>query len=368
MTKRRFETILQRLVAMTALAMAAAACAEPARVVLYEERHGVAAVNPAPSPPETRTVVRAPSPSPRPVRRAPVPATPILPATVHTVQPGDTVYTVALRHEVPIRTLIERNSLQAPYVLRPGQVLQLPKPRRHVVRAGETIYRISRAYDVAQNRLVQVNDIEPPYIIVVGQVLRLPGSVEPFRSEEDATPMRPSPPAVRAARKPTPGRPRPGRKPLLTAEPSRQLARAVPAAVPKPPPLTSREFLLPVRGRVLSAFGPKGRGLRNDGVNIAAPRGAPVRAAQSGIVVYSGNALLGFGNMILLRHANGYMTAYAHNDALSVKRGDTVRRGQVIATIGSTGNVAAPQLHFEIRKGKRAVDPAKFLPALTAAS
>ena len=85
-------------------------------------------------------------------------------------------------------------------------------------------------------------------------------------------------------------------------------------------------------------------------------------------MVYSGNALLGFGNMVLLRHANGYMTAYAHNETISVKRGDSVRRGQVIATVGSTGNVAAPQLHFEIRKGKRAVDPAKYLPVLTAAS
>ena len=119
---------------------------------------------------------------------------------------------------------------------------------------------------------------------------------------------------------------------------------------------------------MLSHFGSKGRGLRNDGVNIAAPRGTPVRAVENGIVVYSGNALLGFGNMVLLRHDNGLMTAYAHNEMVSVSRGDTVRRGQMIATVGSSGNVSAPQLHFEIRKGKRAIDPLKFLPALSAKS
>jgi murein DD-endopeptidase MepM/ murein hydrolase activator NlpD len=255
------------------------------------------------------------------------------------------------------------NGLRAPYGLKSGQTLRLPKPRRHVVRPGDTIYGISRRYDVALSRLVQFNDITPPYKIVVGRVLRLPGSVEPsaqngsvVASKPLASPAR-TPAAAKQVSRTTP-----------TARSQNSARRKTPVAVPKPPPLSKRRFLLPVRGRLLSRFGPKGRGLRNDGVNIAASRGAPVRAAENGIVVYSGNALLGFGNMVLLRHANGFMTAYAHNEEISVSRGDTVRRGQVIATVGSTGNVASPQLHFEIRKGKRAIDPAKFLPTLSASS
>ena len=116
-----------------------------------------------------------------------------------------------------------------------------------------------------------------------------------------------------------------------------------------------------VRGRVISRFGAKGRGLHNDGVNVAAPRGTPVLAAQSGVVAYAGNQLRGFGNLVLIRHSNGLMTAYAHNERLLVAPGDTVRRGQRIAKVGSTGSVASPQLHFEVRNGRQPVDPVKFL-------
>ena len=116
-----------------------------------------------------------------------------------------------------------------------------------------------------------------------------------------------------------------------------------------------------MRGPVISAFGAKGKGLHNDGINIRADRGSPVRAAEHGVVAYAGNELRGFGNLLLVRHAGGWITAYAHNDTLLVARGDRVRRGQVIARVGSSGSVTEPQLHFELRKGKRAVDPRKYL-------
>ncbi len=134
-----------------------------------------------------------------------------------------------------------------------------------------------------------------------------------------------------------------------------------PAAVPKPPPRSGRGFLWPLKGRVLSAFGAKARGLRNDGINIAAPRGTPVRAAENGVVAYAGNELRGFGNLLLIKHAGGWVSAYAHNQTLLVKRGDKVRKRQVIAKVGSSGNVSGPQLHFELRRGRRAVDPRKHL-------
>ncbi len=121
------------------------------------------------------------------------------------------------------------------------------------------------------------------------------------------------------------------------------------------------QFGWPVQGNVISKFGATADGLRNDGINIAAPAGAPVQAAADGVVAYAGNELRGFGNMVLIRHPNGWVTAYAHNQSLTVKKGDQVKRGQTIARVGSTGNVQSPQLHFEIRKGTSAVDPMKYL-------
>lgn len=127
------------------------------------------------------------------------------------------------------------------------------------------------------------------------------------------------------------------------------------------PPRSGRTFSWPVRGRILSTFGPKADGLHNDGINISARAGAPVIAAENGIVVYAGNELRGFGNLLLVRHAGGWITAYAHLDRTLVDKGQRVSRGQAIGTVGSSGGVSQPQLHFEIRQGTQAVDPAKFL-------
>ena len=141
----------------------------------------------------------------------------------------------------------------------------------------------------------------------------------------------------------------------------RPTVNAEAVSIPNPAPRAASTFLWPVRGKVLSDFGPKGSGKHNDGINIAAPRGTPIRAAENGVVAYAGNQLEGFGNLILVRHSDGYMTAYAHGEAMLVERGQTVKRGQTIGRVGSTGNVDTPQLHFEIRRGTTAVDPSKFL-------
>ena len=149
--------------------------------------------------------------------------------------------------------------------------------------------------------------------------------------------------------------------------------KAAPAPAPTPTPArpveevaavsapSSSGFVWPVQGKVISKFGATSDGLRNDGINIAAPAGAPVMAAADGTVAYAGNQLRGFGNLVLIRHANGLISAYAHNQSLLVKKGDKVKRGAVIARVGSTGNVSKPQLHFEIRKGEDPVDPMKYL-------
>ncbi len=120
-------------------------------------------------------------------------------------------------------------------------------------------------------------------------------------------------------------------------------------------------FRWPVRGKVITSYGAKTNGKANDGINLAVPEGTPVKAAEDGVVAYSGNELKGYGNLVLIRHANGYVTAYAHASELLVKRGDTIKRGQVIAKSGQSGEVSSPQLHFEIRKGSSPVDPLQFL-------
>jgi murein DD-endopeptidase MepM/ murein hydrolase activator NlpD len=120
-------------------------------------------------------------------------------------------------------------------------------------------------------------------------------------------------------------------------------------------------FRWPVKGRVIAGFGPKTSGGQNDGINLAVPEGTPVKAADDGVVAYAGNELKGYGNLVLIRHSNGFVSAYAHASELMVKRGDTIKRGQVIANAGQTGNVTSPQLHFEIRKGSTPVDPTKYL-------
>ncbi|WP_428246977.1 peptidoglycan DD-metalloendopeptidase family protein [Ferrovibrio sp.] len=129
----------------------------------------------------------------------------------------------------------------------------------------------------------------------------------------------------------------------------------------EPPPRAGRTFAWPVRGRILSTFGQKPDGMHNDGINIAARAGSGVISAENGVVVYAGSEVRGFGNLVLVRHADGWITAYAHLDRVLVQKGQKVTRGQAIATVGSSGGVDQPQLHFEIRRGTQAVDPAKFL-------
>jgi len=152
--------------------------------------------------------------------------------------------------------------------------------------------------------------------------------------------------------------------PLPKAKPGQQLAAVTtdgPVALVAPPPRRQDRFAWPLNGRLISGFGPKPGGLRNDGINIAAAEGTPVRAAETGVVAYVGNELRGFGNLVLLRHDDGWMTAYAHVEQVQVGRGQIVQRGQVIAHVGRSGQIDRPQLHFEVRKGRSAVDPIRYL-------
>ena len=255
---------------------------------------------------------------------------------------GDTVHALARRHRLPVRAIIDANGLRPPYHLAMGQRIVLPRRRTHVVKAGDTLYGVSRRYGVDTYALARANGIGAPYTVHVGRELAIPTVQVPAAGGEASTVAR----AARAA-------PAPRRPP----------AKAPPRAIPRPSARSGAGFQWPVKGRVISAFGPRTKGLHNDGINIAASPGAPVGAAENGVVAYAGNEIRGFGNLLLIKHAGGWISAYAHNAELLVRRGDRVVRGQVIAKVGSSGNVTTPQLHFELRRGKRAVDPRAHLNA-----
>ncbi len=338
-----------------------------------------------------------------------------VPAEV-TVKRGDTVYGIARSYGVPMRQLIEMNRLAPPYTLYVGQRLRMPAQQVYVVQPGDSLYGISRTHAVDMNALARTNRLGPPYVLQPGQRLVLPGVVQAIaeeRSEPDPKPTqlaeaRPDslPPPVAPATDPSAAQ-APGQTPAetgasptgtdpapaasstgaaattntapppaaavtppaapATASPA-VTAPAAPTPVGEPPPRAGGRFVWPVKGPVLAGFGPAGPGLHNDGINIAVPVGTSVKAAENGVVVYAGNELKGFGNLLLLKHDGGWMTAYAHNSELLVPRGATVKKGDVIARSGATGNVDRPQVHFELRKGSKAVDPTKYLDGSPSAS
>jgi murein DD-endopeptidase MepM/ murein hydrolase activator NlpD len=256
-----------------------------------------------------------------------------------TVGKGDTVYGLSRRHRVSARAIIDANNLRAPYVISLGQSLILPRARDYVVKRSDSISSIASKYNENTYAIARLNNLHPPYTIYVGQNLFLP-NLNRYRPVSTSTPI----------------------APLTKSKLKMAKASSKAKAVLAPPAITGEGFLWPVKGKVLSSYGGKSAGLQNDGINIAAPRGAPVRAAENGVVAYSGNELRGFGNLLLLKHTDGWITAYAHNDSLLVKRGDKIKKGQTIAKVGSSGSVQNPQLHFELRKGKKAIDPIKYLP------
>ena len=294
------------------------------------------------------------------------------------VRRGDTYSEIAETHGVSTRALIDINGAEPPYTIYPGDVLRLPPPRTYTVAAGDTATRIARCHGVDLWSLVQLNRLEHPYRLSVGQDLHIPRQirashcpdegtilVEVERTDDEVLPPAAVPgPAVAAS-------PPPATAVGVGDEAPAAIAPPAPVAIdrdPTPVPATasrragSGKFLWPADGQIASRFGTKSGGLKNDGINIAAPAGSPVRATADGTVAYAGNELQAYGNLVLIRHENGWMSAYAHNQELNVARGDRVRQGQMIAQVGQTGNVPGPQVHFELRTGKgRPVDPLKHL-------
>ena len=302
---------------------------------------------------------------------------------------GDALSLIAERYGLRLTTLAAANNIESPYVLYPGEVLRipsashfsgrlpafrdeqpvlqtaLPAPRqapeadsadpdwlpkarpgrdngptlaqpsttdkRYVVKPGDSLSVIAHRHGLRLGELVAANNIEAPYQISPGQDLTIPPSEADLRQQTVA---------------------------------QRPIGQASAGPLVPPPALSLEGFLWPVQGDVISTFDQNSAKGRSGGINIAARLGTPVRAADNGLVAYAGEALRGYGQMILIRHAQGFVTLYAHNDALLVREGDVVRRGQVIAEVGNSGDVGESQLHFELRQGTEPIDPAKVLAGL----
>lgn len=244
------------------------------------------------------------------------------------VRHGDNLHNIAKQYHTTIHEIINKNTLKPPYILRVGQKIIIPLPNYHVVVHGDSIYSISRDYNMNMDKLIRLNNLKKPYSIYTGQKLRTATtSASVSRSKKYRRTKRSS------------------SKNTVVVKNFK----------------SSNKFSWPVEGKVISTFGAKKGGLYNDGLNIKAFKGTKVKASESGTVAYVGNELKGYGNLVIVKHSSSWITAYAHLDALAVKRGERVKQGDIVGTVGMTGNVDFPQLYFGLRKGRDALDPLKYI-------
>ena len=300
------------------------------------------------------------------------------------VKPGDTLYALAKKHGLSVSEMAALNGLMEPYQLSVGQklllksktepvetadVLQVNKPKNMVqtttrvelqeivVARGDTLYSISRKYSIPVNDLAVMNKLTPPFELSVGQKLRVPNLAEASVARNSKTVtanvVKTEVKGVVAEKQTT--------TKTVAAQPVKKISSDPTKKLPTISARSSSKFAWPVRGKILSAYGAKSNGLFNDGINISATRGTAVKAAENGVVAYAGNEVKGMGNLVIIQHDGGWMTVYAHMDSMNVRRGHKVSVGQKIGTVGETGKVDSPQLHFEIRKGTKAYNPSSYL-------
>lgn len=317
-----------------------------------------------------------------------------------TVARGEGLYGIARKYHVNAYDLIQLNHLIAPYSLKVGQKLSLPTGQYHTVKPRETIAMIARQYHRSPADLIHENKLTSPYVIQTGQLLRIPEAPRLVQSETPVIaseqPIKSSSLSPLSSQKPVasdnhtintspvdtgsaniasaPKEAAPAN--LLPALPKSRITDTTSYILDKDgaalggrptAPLASslrdsEKFIWPINGRVISPFGPQQGGIRNDGINIASPEGTPIKAAAPGTVVYAGNELRGYGNLVIIRHPEEFLTAYAHQKHLNVSKGAKVQQGQIIGYVGSSGNISQPQLHFGVRLGKKPVNPLDYLP------
>ena len=337
------------------------------------------------------------------------------------VAQGETLHTIAQRHGVPAATILQANNLSSAAQVQPGQRLVIPRVQHqmsaapqvsapatrvagpvpapthaapapmaaaqplqagsHVVAPGETIFSLARKYNLSPGAIARANNVGLDHRVKIGDRIVIPGVAAQPRvaaAPQAAAPVQQPAPRVAAKQERAPA-PAQAAPPIAAAPaaPVQKVAQnapvagahmVTPAADPLPEPKStgtagsaSTSFRWPVHGRISEGFGAKQSGGQNDGINVTVPQGTPIKAAEDGVVAYAGSELKGYGNLVLVRHSNGFVTAYAHASELNVKKGEAVKRGQIIGKAGATGNVSSPQLHFEVRKGSTPVDPTQYL-------
>jgi murein DD-endopeptidase MepM/ murein hydrolase activator NlpD len=298
-------------------------------------------------------------PAPAWVARKVVPDAVDVPESRYTVRPGDSLRRIAEKTGAGSEAIARANALAPPFIVRVGQTLEIPGGRYHQVRTGETGIAIARAYGTAWDRVIALNQLEPPYVLRLGQRLLIPSATEvrdmtleqraaAFKLDIDDL-ITGAEPALAANAKP--------------AAPVRTARRAVPSNVPvQVPTRFAGRFDWPLSGPILARFGPQGEGRVNEGINIGVRAGTPILAAADGVVAYVGSEIAVYGGLILIKHGGGWITTYGHAEQLLVTRGQAVKRGQIIGRAGETGSAREPQLHFEIRQGRRPVNPLDQLP------
>lgn len=256
------------------------------------------------------------------------------------VEAGDTIYTIANRYQVTPRRIILANNLAPPYELSGLDTLQIPKPRSHIIVAGDTLQKISKRYAVSVSDIILLNGLEEPYSLRPGVAVAIPRRLDYSLLDLPADQSTPE-----------------------TINPIENTAvKPVPKAVGQRVAFVNDGvFSWPVNGTIIETYGETARGVHNDGVNISAEEGSAVRASQKGEVAFVGAGLKSFGNLVLIKHDGGWITAYAHLGSIDVKEGQRLDQGDVIGTVGMSGRVDTPQLHFELRKARKPVNPENYL-------
>lgn len=304
-----------------------------------------------------------------------------MPGESYTVQRKDTVYSVAQKYGVRMNDIIALNKLKSPYTLKTGQVITLPAKdgaiaptpeaapldyidkgyMRPTAPVSTSSTGLAGAQDVSAMPLEPLSTSAPPpstpTSLTTPQVNAKPPA-SPFASPtSESAPAALPPPNDPVSGETAPPLPPPSETGATSIAPPPSTPEASPTSPSTAVSGDMPSFVWPVRGTIISTFGPKDKGRDNDGINIGAPKGSPVKAAEGGIVVHASNDMKGFGNLVLIRHEGGWVTAYAHLDRLTVAKDDIVAKGDMIGNVGATGGVSSPQLHFEARRGGVPVDP-----------
>ena len=237
---------------------------------------------------------------------------------------GDTLDSISKKYKATKKELIRFNKIKYPYILKPGKFIKIPVSKRYKIKKGDTLYKIAKCSSTNILEIKNKNNNLNEKKLIVGSVINLP-----YYSIDNCK-----------------------LKSKKIAKKNRSIKKSI----------KSKEiFIWPVQGSIITYFGKQKGGRKNDGINIISVKGNPVRAAMTGKVIYRGNELLAWGNLIIIKHKNNWTTAYAHLDKLLVKKGEIIKTGDIIASVGATGNVDKSQLHFQVRKNSKPLDPMKFL-------